>query len=83
MSYTVGTVERDAINEAYTEVQRTLNIVALVVLIPALVSMLCMKDVNLVKDDKGLGDGVVVLGQASTIGKNPLRSRTPPRHSRC
>jgi hypothetical protein len=68
MSYAVGTVERDGINEAYTEVQRTLNIVALVTLIPALVSMLCMKDVNLVKEDKGLGDGVVVLGRASIIG---------------
>jgi hypothetical protein len=69
MSYALGTVERDAINEAYTEVQRTLNIVALVTLLPALLSMLSMKDVNLVKEDKGVGQGVVVMGRASIIGK--------------
>ncbi|SGY13458.1 BQ5605_C010g05871 [Microbotryum silenes-dioicae] len=67
MSFPVGSQERIAIQQSYTETQKVLNWLALVTLIPALVAMLSMKNVNLEKDDRGQGEGVVVLGRASFL----------------
>ncbi|SCV69923.1 BQ2448_1317 [Microbotryum intermedium] len=67
MSFPVGSQERNAIQHSYTETQKVLNWLALVTLIPALVAVLSMKNVNLEKDDRGQGEGVVVLGRASFL----------------
>lgn len=50
ISYAPGTPERAAINQAYVEVQRLLNLAALLGLLPALVSALVMKNVKLSSD---------------------------------
>ena len=57
ISYAPGTPERIAINQAYVEVQRMLNVTALLGLLPALVSALMMKNVKL---SNGEGDERVV-----------------------
>ncbi|KAI5480517.1 hypothetical protein MNV49_000670 [Pseudohyphozyma bogoriensis] len=68
LSFPPGTPTRIAINESYVAVQRVLNFLAMAFLIPALVSMLCMKNTHLEREDQGQGEGVVVLGRASILG---------------
>ena len=57
ISYAPGTPERIAINQAYVEVQRMLNLTALLGLLPALISALMMKNVKLSNNE---GDERVV-----------------------
>ncbi|BGP33078.1 hypothetical protein JCM10296v2_004867 [Rhodotorula toruloides] len=66
LSFPSGSVTRIAINKAYVDVQKILNGLAMAMLVPGLLSMCAMKDVNLGKDDQG-GEGVVVLGRASFL----------------
>ena len=63
LSYEPGTPERIAINDAYIDVQRLLNFVALAILVPALISMAVMRDVRLELEDSHRP--VVILGQAN------------------
>lgn len=67
LSFPSGSATRIAINKAYVDVQKVLNGLAMAMLVPGLLSMCAMKDVNLGKDDQG-GEGVVVLGRASFLG---------------
>lgn len=41
-------------------------------LLPALIAVCSMKNVNLEKEDQGQGEGVVVLGRASFLGTSHL-----------
>ncbi|GAA6040600.1 hypothetical protein JCM8097_008062 [Rhodosporidiobolus ruineniae] len=67
LSFPIGSAIRTAIDQAYVDVQKVLNWLAMSMLLPALVSMCSMKDVNLSKEDPGNGEGVVVLGRASFL----------------
>ncbi|GAA5939078.1 hypothetical protein JCM10213_006022 [Rhodosporidiobolus nylandii] len=67
LSFPPGTATRVGINTAYVDVQKVLNLLALGMLLPGLVCMCAMKNVNLEKEDPGLGEGVVVLGRASFL----------------
>ncbi|GAA6006045.1 hypothetical protein JCM10207_007324 [Rhodosporidiobolus poonsookiae] len=67
LSFPAESVTRLAINRAYVDVQKVLNLLAMAMLAPALISMCVMKNVNLEKDDQGVGEGVVVLGRASFL----------------
>ncbi|GAA5968346.1 hypothetical protein JCM21900_000981 [Sporobolomyces salmonicolor] len=58
---------RLAIDQSYVDVQKRLNNLAMVMLLPALVAVCSMKNVNLEKEDPGQGEGVVVLGRASFL----------------
>lgn len=70
MSFPPGSPIRIAINESYVDVQSRLNILAIILLLPALVAVCLMKNVHLEKDDQGQGEGVVVLGRASFLGRH-------------
>ncbi|BGP49152.1 hypothetical protein JCM10450v2_005035 [Rhodotorula kratochvilovae] len=67
LSFPEGSPVRLAIDRSYVDVQKILNWLALAMLGPALVSMCCMKNLNLAKEDPGQGEGVVVLGRASFL----------------
>ncbi|GAA5988535.1 hypothetical protein JCM11641_003307 [Rhodosporidiobolus odoratus] len=67
LSFPLDSPIRLAINQAYVDVQRVLNWLALGVLVPGMVAMMSMKNVNLEKEDLGVGEGVVVLGRASFL----------------
>ncbi|GAA5912263.1 uncharacterized protein JCM6883_003299 [Sporobolomyces salmoneus] len=58
---------RLAIDRSYVDVQKNLNWLAMIMLVPALVAVCSMKNVNLEKEDQGQGEGVVVLGRASFL----------------
>lgn len=67
LSFPSGTATRIAINRAYVDVQKILNGLAMAMLVPGLLSLCAMKDVNLGEDDHA-AEGVVVLGRASFFG---------------
>ncbi|GAA5863975.1 hypothetical protein JCM1840_000654 [Sporobolomyces johnsonii] len=67
LSFPPGSPIRLAIDQSYVDVQKWLNNLAMVMLLPALVAVCSMKNVNLEKEDPGLGEGVVVLGRASFL----------------
>ncbi|GAA6063114.1 hypothetical protein JCM10212_002636 [Sporobolomyces blumeae] len=67
LSFPPGSPVRLAIDRSYVDVQRCLNSLAMAMLVPALVAVCAMKNVNLDKDDQGQGEGVVVLGRASFL----------------
>ncbi|GAA94739.1 uncharacterized protein L969DRAFT_49629 [Mixia osmundae IAM 14324] len=64
LSFPMGTPERIAISDAYVDVQRVLNTVALLSLLPCLLAVSMMRDTHLTTDDHTLPEGVVVLGRA-------------------
>lgn len=70
LSYQPGTPTRIGIERAYTEVQHILNTVALVALVPALLCMLAMQEVEL--PDEMNAEGVVKLATATTAGASAL-----------
>lgn len=67
LSFPPGSDTRLAIDRAYVDVQKNLNWLAMAMLLPALLAVCSMKNVNLEKEDQGQGEGVVVLGRASFL----------------
>lgn len=68
MSYSMDSPIRIAINESYRDVQRVLNAIALAALVPALLAVCTMRNVNLAKEDlaaAGVEGPVVILGRAN------------------
>lgn len=64
----MGSTTRIAINESYRDVQRVLNAIALAALVPALLAVCMMRNVNLAKEDQalaGVEGPVVILGRAN------------------
>ena len=76
LSFPPGSPIRLGIDKAYVDVQRVLNGLAMGMLLPGLVAMCSMKNVNLAAEDHGVGEGVVVLGRASFLGAFPLGVRS-------
>lgn len=70
LSFPVGDPIRIAIDRSYVTVQKRLNWVAIIILIPALIAVMGMKNVHLEKEDQGQGEGVVVLGRASILSES-------------
>lgn len=79
LTFEMGTPVRTAINAAYVETQQRLNIVAIIILFPALACVCAMKNTHLDLEDQGQGEGVVVLGRASFLGMHTAS----PMGSRC
>ncbi|GAA5871445.1 hypothetical protein JCM16303_000758 [Sporobolomyces ruberrimus] len=67
LSFPPGSPVRLAIDRSYVDVQKNLNWLAMAMLLPALLAVCSMKNVNLEKEDQGQGEGVVVLGRASFL----------------
>ncbi|GAA5949173.1 hypothetical protein JCM3765_003319 [Sporobolomyces pararoseus] len=67
LSFPPDSPVRLAIDKSYVDVQKNLNWLAMAMLIPALIAVCSMKNVNLEKEDQGQGEGVVVLGRASFL----------------
>ncbi|GAA5935212.1 uncharacterized protein JCM15063_000971 [Sporobolomyces koalae] len=67
LSFPPDSPVRLAIDQSYVDVQKNLNWLAMAMLLPALVAVCSMKNVNLEKEDQGQGEGVVVLGRASFL----------------
>lgn len=68
ISFPMGSTTRIAINESYRDVQRVLNAIALAALVPALLAVCMMRNVNLAKEDQalaGVEGPVVILGRAN------------------
>lgn len=70
ISFPMDSPIRQGINEAYRDTQRVLNMMAILFLIPALVAVCLMRNVDLTKEDPLQGEGVVVLGRASLLGES-------------
>jgi hypothetical protein len=68
LSFPPGSPIRLGIDKAYVDVQRVLNGLAMGMLLPGLVAMCSMRNVNLAAEDHSVGEGVVVLGRASFLG---------------
>lgn len=68
LSFPPGSPIRLGIDKAYVDVQRVLNGLAMSMLLPGLLAMCSMKNVNLAADDPSAHEGVVVLGRASFLG---------------
>lgn len=68
LSFPTGSPIRLAIDKAYVDVQRVLNGLAMSMLVPGLIAMCSMRNVNLAAADPHAGEGVVVLGRASFLG---------------
>lgn len=64
LSFETGSPTRLAINASYVEVQQKLNGLAVVLLVPALVAALMMRNVNLEVEERRRQEGVVLLGSA-------------------
>ncbi|GAA5993287.1 hypothetical protein JCM10908_001413 [Rhodotorula pacifica] len=67
LSFPPGSPIRLGIDKAYVDVQRVLNGLAMSMLLPGLIAMCSMRNVNLAAEDHGVGEGVVVLGRASFL----------------
>ena len=65
IAYQPGTPERDGINLAYVEVQRYLNLIALLGLLPCLVCGFMMRNIKISVDDdeEDEADRIVVMGE--------------------
>ncbi|GAA5867400.1 hypothetical protein JCM8547_003334 [Rhodosporidiobolus lusitaniae] len=82
LSFPMDSAIRVAINKAYVDVQKVLNWLAMSMLVPALGSMLAMKNVNLKKEDESRApEGVVVLGRASFLAVEEDLSSSSERSS--
>lgn len=67
LSFPPGSPIRLGIDKAYVDVQRVLNGLAMGMLLPGLIAMCSMRNVNLAAEDHCVGEGVVVLGRASFL----------------
>lgn len=66
LSFARGSAERDAINNAYIDVQKILNFLSLAALVPCLVCAFQMKNVDLSNPERVDGEVAVALDRASS-----------------
>lgn len=67
MSYAWGTATRDAINEAYTSVFRTMILAGLVLTVVALIISLFIQDQNIKEVDEGRDYKGIVIGKTGAV----------------
>jgi hypothetical protein len=74
LSYEPGTAERNGIDEAYFDVQRMLNLAALLGLVPALISALLMHDIRMGHEPSACDERFMPMGDV--IGESLMAIST-------